>query len=182
MANKLYDEASIKDIANAIREKNGKADAYTVAQMGSAIRGIQTETTEENRRVYTGTITTTTVGQGAYVVLAKDSILAEHRSDLSLFVRVEFDIEPTAYTVVKNWAGNVNGVVLMDSTTNKQLVKRWDGSALQQITSSAISIDTDEISGVGQVRITEDGELRIYSNSNSNYAIRPSNYTVRVEW
>lgn len=40
MANKLYEESSIQDIANAIREKTGGTDTYLVAQMGDAIRDI----------------------------------------------------------------------------------------------------------------------------------------------
>lgn len=41
MANKLYEENSIRDIANAIREKNGSSDTYTVAEMGDAVRSIE---------------------------------------------------------------------------------------------------------------------------------------------
>ncbi len=40
MANKLYEETSIQDIAKAIREKNGGNATYTVAQMGNAVRAI----------------------------------------------------------------------------------------------------------------------------------------------
>lgn len=39
---KLYEEASVQDIANAIREKNGASTKYKVAQMGNAVRGITT--------------------------------------------------------------------------------------------------------------------------------------------
>lgn len=40
MAKKLYEEASVQDIAVAIREKTGGAETYKVAQMGNAVRGI----------------------------------------------------------------------------------------------------------------------------------------------
>lgn len=40
MANKLYDETSIQNIANAIRLKNGSSDSYTVGQMAQAIQDI----------------------------------------------------------------------------------------------------------------------------------------------
>ena len=40
MANKLYEENSIRDIASAIREKNGTENTYNVAEMGHAIRSI----------------------------------------------------------------------------------------------------------------------------------------------
>lgn len=40
MANKLYNDTSIKAIANAIRAKNGKTDTYTVAEMAGAISSL----------------------------------------------------------------------------------------------------------------------------------------------
>lgn len=43
MSKKLYEENSIQDIANAIRSQNGTHDAYTIAQMGNAIRAIKTQ-------------------------------------------------------------------------------------------------------------------------------------------
>lgn len=40
MAKKLYEEASVQDIADAIREKTGGVETYKIAQMGNAVRGI----------------------------------------------------------------------------------------------------------------------------------------------
>lgn len=40
MAKKLYEEASVQAIANAIREKTGGAETYKIAQMGDAVRAI----------------------------------------------------------------------------------------------------------------------------------------------
>ena len=37
---KLYEESSVQDIADAIREKTGGAEKYKVAQMAEAVRGI----------------------------------------------------------------------------------------------------------------------------------------------
>lgn len=37
MAKKLYEEASVQDIANAIREKNGEATTYKIGEMGNAV-------------------------------------------------------------------------------------------------------------------------------------------------
>ncbi len=42
MSKKLYEETNISDIADAIREKNGTQNTYTVAQMPSAVRAIHT--------------------------------------------------------------------------------------------------------------------------------------------
>lgn len=40
MAKKLYEEASVQDIAVAIREKTGGTETYKIAQMGDAVRAI----------------------------------------------------------------------------------------------------------------------------------------------
>lgn len=40
MANKLYNDTSIKAIADAIRAKNGKTDTYTAGEMAGAISGL----------------------------------------------------------------------------------------------------------------------------------------------
>mgnify|MGYP003447581843 CR=1 FL=1 len=42
MANKLYEENYIKDIADAIREKTNIEGSLTVSQMAGAIRSIRT--------------------------------------------------------------------------------------------------------------------------------------------
>lgn len=41
MAKKLYEESSVQDIADAIREKTGGAETYKIAQMGGAVRSIK---------------------------------------------------------------------------------------------------------------------------------------------
>lgn len=40
MAKKLYEESSVQDIAAAIREKNGTATKYKVAEMADAVRAL----------------------------------------------------------------------------------------------------------------------------------------------
>ena len=40
MAKKLYEEASVQAIANAIREKNGEATAYKIGEMADAVRAL----------------------------------------------------------------------------------------------------------------------------------------------
>lgn len=42
MAQKLYEEANIQDIANAIRAKNGTTTTYKTNEMAAAIRNIET--------------------------------------------------------------------------------------------------------------------------------------------
>lgn len=185
MANKMYEETYIQDIADAIRERNGNAtDTYRVSEMGSAVRNIPSgDGCDHQIKVYTGTISETISDSGAYAVLAKDSFLAEHRNDENLFVRVEFDIEPTAYTIRKSWGTNTVHLMVSDTNTYKQLFQRYgsDGSVNHNNSTYGVNDNTSPTGGVGRLFITEEGELWIYSNS-SNYAIRPSNYTVKVEW
>ena len=45
MSKKLYEESSIRDIANAIREKNGTTTKYKVAEMGAAVTALPNEDT-----------------------------------------------------------------------------------------------------------------------------------------
>lgn len=58
MPKKLYEESSIQDIANAIREKNESTTTYKVAEMGAAVRGLPTggaSPESDPREVYGGT-------------------------------------------------------------------------------------------------------------------------------
>ena len=41
MSKKLYEESDVQAIANAIREKNGLTDTYTISQMAAAISAIE---------------------------------------------------------------------------------------------------------------------------------------------
>ena len=43
MANKLYEESAIQNIASAIREKNGSTDTYKISEMADTIRAIQSD-------------------------------------------------------------------------------------------------------------------------------------------
>lgn len=134
-----------------------------------------------HRKEYTGEIVSTVLGTGAYAVLAQDDFLAEHRNTESLFVRVEFDIGSTPYTVVKTWAANAVDTIVEDTLKLKQHVHRWDASGKKSISYPETLITDNTPVGVGSIIITVAGELRCYSRS-SNYAIRPCTYKVVVEW
>ena len=135
-----------------------------------------------HRKEYTGEIVSTVVGTGAYAVLAQDELLAEIRNEELLFVRVEFDIEPTAYTVLKNWGANSYNLVIPDSEIYYQHVVRYGPNAEYSNSHINVPVNTNSPASVGCVQITENGELRCYSNSTTNYAIRPCTYKVVVEW
>ena len=129
---------------------------------------------------YTGNTVSTVVGQGAYAVLAQDELLAGIRNEELLSVRVDFDIQPTAYTVLKSWGANSNGRVL--PFVDYQIVARYDVNAAYNTQYNKVPVNTNSPAGVGCLQIAENGELRCYSNSSTNYAIRPCTYKVVVEW
>lgn len=52
--NKLYEEDRIGDIAEAIREKSGKEDRLTVAEMSDAIRELPVAEIPEELKEYSG--------------------------------------------------------------------------------------------------------------------------------
>ena len=135
-----------------------------------------------HRKEYTGEIVSTVVGSHVYAVLAQDEFLAEIRNEELLFVRVEFDIGPTAYTVLKNWCANSHNLVIPETIDNYQRVLRYGPNAEYSNSRIDVPVNTNSTIGVGCVQITENGELRCYSNSTANYAIRPCAYKVVIEW
>ena len=134
------------------------------------------------RKEYTGNIVTTVLGTNAYAVLAQDEFLAGIRNEELLFVRVEFDVVPTAYTIAKNWCSNSANIVIPGGLNQYQHVVRYDANATYSTTYIGIPVNTNSPVSVGCVQITENGELRCYSNSATNYAIRPCTYKAVVEW
>ena len=134
------------------------------------------------RKEYTGNIVSTVVGVNAYAVLAQDELLAAIRNEELLFVRVEFDIAPTAYTILKNWGTNSANLVIPYAAGEYQLVARYGPNAEYSGTTIKVPVNTNSPENVGCIQITENGELRCYSKSTTNYAIRPCTYKVVVEW
>ena len=159
-----------------IEEKlnRAKADLDAVYAAGKAAGG------GGNRREYNGTIETPVTGLSAYFILAQDDLLAEIRDRDTLFVRVECDIEPTEYTVVRSWASNVIGEVI--PINNYQMNQRFGKDAIVNYNTVAKALYDAPAGGlVGLLHISENGELRLYSGS-ATYTIRSCNYKVIVEW
>lgn len=131
-------------------------------------------------RFFQGEIVSTVIGSGVYAVLCEDNIIAEHFNDPNLWIKVTFDIESTPYTVVETWGFNTSGTCSI-LLRQGQAVNRYDSSGNVNEGSSVSAIKDNPGTSVGHIRITETGEVLIYSMS-SNYAIRPSKYTVEVNW
>lgn len=134
----------------------------------------------KHRREYDGQIVNTVVGSSAYAALVEDDLLAEVRTLDTLFVRVECDVDHAPYTIVRTWATNDNGEII--PTNGNQLVYRVNSSGERSLANILRPLYEEPTQlTVGQLHITEDGELRFYSASLS-YAIRPCSYKVIVEW
>ena len=137
----------------------------------------------KNRKEYSGTIDTEVVGTWSYATLLQDDLLAEIRTLDTLFVRVECDVEPQAYTIIKTWANNASAKVMPAYNGHTQVVHRFGSSGGSDISGNTETLYSTSVSGkVGLLNITEDGELRWYSGSNGNYYIRPCKFKVIVEW
>lgn len=136
-------------------------------------------------RFFQGEIVSTVIGSNAYAVLCNDPIIAEHFYDPNLWIKVSFDIESTPYTVVETWGFNTSAASWSIHSRTGQTVLRYDSSGNRNTSSMGIAINgVNEIgatTGVGRIEITQTGDVRIYSRS-TNFAIRPSKYTVEVNW
>lgn len=137
-------------------------------------------------RFFQGEIVSTVIGFDAYAVLCNAPIIAEHFYDPNLWIKVRFDIAATPYTVVETWGFNTSEATNPDMLNRTgQFVLRYNSSGDRNINKMGIAINgVNEVgtpAGVGRIEITQAGDVRIYSKSN-NYAIRPSKYTVEVNW
>ncbi len=165
-------------LADAIRSKRHISDKLSLDGMVEEINRI-------SYKRYTGSVASTVLGTGAYAVLVTDSELAAIRNEDNLTVKVRFQpTEEAPYTILgcigfNTFGGNVTGYI-----DNYQQVRRC-GATVDDITGSypITPVCSDEPCAiVGTMCITSDGELRVYSNSISNYAIRPGTFTVEMIW
>lgn len=121
MAKKLYEEASVQDIAKAIREKNGGTTKYTIGEMGAAIKALSGET-----ETYT---------------------FSQERAEVSKFLS-EVTYNPTDYTtsLIPNYVTTTSSnrpegvsiqikkagtLVITDSNTNNTITKAVQAGAIK---------------------------------------------------
>ena len=99
MAKKLYDETSVQNIANAIREKNGSTSTYTIGEMSQAINDLNTTGSTDVSLNITGA----TVGQTVKIS------------------EVDENGVPTAWVPVDMTAGKeLSWIEVVDTTTSEQ--------------------------------------------------------------
>lgn len=98
MAKKLYEESSIRDIANAIREKNGTTTKYKVAEMGAAVTALPNEDTITHADIPSYV--------KAEALAVAEKVKAVMKADSIVFLSVS-DFHHTG-PQVDNWQTNIN--------------------------------------------------------------------------
>lgn len=98
MSKKLYEESSIRDIANAIREKNGTTTKYKVAEMGAAVTALPNEDTITHADI------PSYVKAEALAVAEKVKVVM--KADSIVFLAIS-DLHHTG-PQVDNWQTNIN--------------------------------------------------------------------------
>ncbi len=98
MAKKLYEESSIRDIANAIREKNGTTTKYKVAEMGAAVTALPNEDTITHADIPSYV--------KAEALAVAEKVKAVMEADSIVFLAIS-DLHHTG-PQVDNWQTNIN--------------------------------------------------------------------------
>lgn len=98
MSKKLYEESSIRDIANAIREKNGTTTKYKVAEMGAAVTALPNEDTITHADIPNYV--------KAEALAVAEKVKAVMKADSIVFLSVS-DFHHTG-AQVDNWQTNIN--------------------------------------------------------------------------
>ena len=98
MSKKLYEESSIRDIANAIREKNGTTTKYKVAEMGAAVTALPSKDniTQSDIPSYVK----------AEALAVAEKVKAVMEADSIVFLAIS-DLHHTG-PQVDNWQTNIN--------------------------------------------------------------------------
>lgn len=98
MSKKLYEESSIRDIANAIREKNGTTTKYKVAEMGAAVTALPNEDTITHADIPSYV--------KAEALTVAEKVKAVMKADSIVFLAIS-DLHHTG-PQVDNWQTNIN--------------------------------------------------------------------------
>lgn len=98
MSKKLYEESSIRDIANAIREKNGTTTKYKVAEMGAAVTALPNEDTITHADIPNYV--------KAEALAVAEKVKAVMKADSIVFLAIS-DFHHTG-TQADNWQTNIN--------------------------------------------------------------------------
>lgn len=190
MANKLYEEENIKDIAEAIREKNGTVSTYTVAQMGDAIRDLSVGSSDDG---ITPTGSITIIENGTYNVTnyasAVVNVSGESETSIGNWYTGSFTIEidesgDTVHTVTHNlgfiptcivvWADEYNDLTIYNgrATVGGHLLSNNQGHLRKTADDTTVSYSNVTI-------LSNVTESTFDFGGCSAYYIRPAGWTYR---
>ena len=121
MAKKLYEESSVQNIANAIREKNGTTTKYKVAEMGAAIKALsgetETYTFSQERAEVSKFLSEVTYNPADYTI-----------SSIPNYVTTTSSNHPEGVSIQIKKAGTL---VITDGNTNNTITKSVQAGAIK---------------------------------------------------
>lgn len=170
MANKLYNDTSVKAIADAIRAKNGTTNTYTIGEMAGAINDIPTGS-NVNAKFFTFSSAEPVANQNVKIVSA-DPDVAAHYTD------------PNAMITVRKMTNNSTfGLVfLMNSNhtfgNNTGVYMNFTGSANAAAPiKTNLATETDSIS----IFCNSSGDVFVHCNrTNNNFG--GADYIITFTW
>ena len=169
MANKLYNDTSVKAIADAIRAKNGTTNTYTIGEMAGAINNIPTG--DVNAKFFTFSSAEPVANQNVKIVSA-DPDVAAHYTD------------PNAMITVRKMTNNstMGLVFLMNSNhlfaNNTGVYMNFSGSANAAAPiKTNLATETDSIS----IFCNSSGDIFVHCNrTNNNFG--GADYLITFTW
>ena len=169
MANKLYNDTSVKAIADAIRAKNGTTNTYTIDEMAGAINDIPTG--EVNAKFFTFSSAEPVANQNIKIVSA-DPDVAAHYTD------------PNAMITVRKMTNNstMGLVFVMNSNhtfgNNTGVYMNFSGTA-----NAAAPIKTNLATEIDAISIfcNSSGDIFVHCNrTNNNFG--GADYIITFTW
>ena len=169
MANKLYNDTSVKAIADAIRAKNGTTNTYTIGEMAGAINDIPTGGV--NAKFFTFSSAEPVANQNVKIVSA-DPDVAAHYTD------------PNAMITVRKMTNNstMGLVFLMNGNhvfaNNTGVYMNYSGSANAAAPiKTNLATETDSIS----IFCNSSGDIFVHCNrTNNNFG--GADYIITFTW
>ena len=169
MANKLYNDTSVKAIADAIRAKNGTTNTYTIGEMAGAINNIPTGAV--NAKFFTFSSPEPVANQNVKIISA-DPDIAAHYTDPNAMI-----------TVRKMTNNNTNGLVfLMNSNhtfgnnTGVYMNYNLNANAAQPIKTN-LATETNYMS----IFCNSSGDVFVHCNRQQNN-FGGANYLITFTW
>ncbi len=150
-----------------------------------------TPTCIPNYRKFTGEIVSTVTGDSSKALLLTDPIIAEHYTDETLAITVTFDDYCTYEVATQNYTPYTL-VQTLGANSQRAYAKKYANPVdIRQHGirngSSAVGVKLfttplyNTTSGVGALQVDSQGNLYVIVDS-TNYAVRPSKYTVEMSW